>query len=306
MAEKALPRLTRLLGIMTYVHDQGEATFTELADHFGVTTAQIRKDIVALWSSGLPGYSGGDLIDFDAYLYDQDVASIVDSQGVTQIKLSTREAVALVGALSSLLASGAAPDVAVSAYNKIRAILGAEDPVTVVPTAEVDPAVAQSLRASVVAHKVADIEYVDASDRRTSRVIEPHRLVAIDGVAYVECFCRRAQDYRMLRLDRMVSVTAGDDDVVAPPADETGFSLVPQFEATVVAARGARWVLEDLPGVVLTDVGDDVQATFGVADLDWVADRLLAIAPYLRTVAPQSVRDALADHAHAVLATAAS
>lgn len=306
MAEKALPRLTRLLGIMTYVQDQGEATFPVLADHFGVTAAQIRKDIVALWSSGLPGYGGGDLIDFDAYLYDQDVASIVDSQGVTQIKLSTREAVALVGALSSMLASGAAPDVAVSAHNKIRAILGADDPVTVIATADVDPAVAHALRAAVVAHKVVDVEYVDASDRRTSRVIEPHRLVAIDGVAYVECFCRRAQDYRMLRLDRMVSVTAGDDDVVAPPADESGFSLVPQFEATVVAARGARWVLEDLPGVVLTDVGDDVHATFGVADVDWVADRLLSIAPYLRTVAPQSVRDALADHANAVLGTAVS
>ncbi|WP_430866757.1 helix-turn-helix transcriptional regulator [Demequina aurantiaca] len=305
MAEKALPRLTRLLGIMTYVQDQGEAPFSELAAHFGVTEAQIRKDITALWSAGLPGHAGGDLIDFDAYLYDQDVASIVDSQGVTQVRLSTREAVALVGALSSMLASGAAPDVATSANDKIRALLGADDPVTVLPTADVDRAIATTLQDAVTTRRVCDIEYVDAADRRTSRTIEPHRLVAIDGVAYVECYCRRANDYRTLRVSRIVGVEVRDESVVAPPADAAGFSLVSQFQATVVAGRGARWVLEDLPGVSLVEVGDDVSATFDVVDVDWVADRLLAIAPYLRTVEPASVRDALAQHADAVLATLA-
>lgn len=305
MAEKALPRLTRLLGIMAYVQDQGEAPFAELASHFGVGVPQIRKDINALWASGLPGLAGGDLIDFDGYLFDQDIASIVDSMGVTQVRLSIREAVALVGALSSMLASGAAPDAATTANDKIRALLGAEDPVTVVPTTDVDRTVITSLQDVVTRQLVADVEYVDAADRRTSRTIEPHRLVAIDGVGYVECFCRRAQDYRTLRIGRIVEVAVRDEAVVAPPADASGFSLVPQFQASVVAARGSRWVLEDLPGVRLEDVGDDVRATFDVIDVDWVADRLLAIAPYLRSVEPAPVRKALAQHADAVLATVA-
>lgn len=305
MAEKALPRLTRLLGIMAYVQDQGEAPFSELANHFGVSVAQIRKDINALWSSGLPGHAGGDLIDFDAFLYDQDIASIIDSQGVTQVRLSTREAVALVGALSSMLASGAAPDVALSANDKIRALLGADDPVTILPTADVDRAIATALQDAAARGVVVDVEYVDAADRRTSRTIEPHRLVAIDAVAYVECFCRRAQDYRTLRIGRIVSVDVTDEPVTAPPADASGFSLVAQYQATVVAARSARWVLEDLPGLKLEDVGNDVRAMFDVVDVDWVADRLLSIAPYLRTVEPAQVRDALARHADAVLAALA-
>jgi len=305
VAEKALPRLTRLLGIMAYVQDQGESPFEELAEHFGVSVSQIRKDVNALWSAGLPGHAGGDLIDFDAYLYEQDVASIVDSQGVTQIRLSTREAVALVGALSSMLASGAAPDVAMSANDKIRALLGADDPVTVVPTADVDRAIAAALQQAVIRKRVVEVDYVDAADRRTSRTIEPHRLVAIDAVAYVECYCRRAQDYRTLRIDRMVGANVTKEPVVCPPADASGFSLVPQFQATVLAARGARWVLEDLPGVRLYEVGDDVRATFDVVDVDWVADRLLAIAPYLRLVEPEPVREALAQHADAVLAAVA-
>lgn len=305
MAEKVLPRLTRLLGIMTYVADQGEASFEELAAHFDVPVSQIRKDIVALWSAGLPGHAGGDLIDFDGFLFDQDIASIIDSQGVTQIRLSAREAVALVGALSSMLASGAAPSVALSANDKITALLGAENPVTVLPTGEVDQAIANALQDATTRQRIIDIDYVDAADRRTSRTIEPHRLVAIDGVAYVECFCRRAQDYRTLRVDRMKKVQVTDQPVVAPPADASGFSLVAQFEATVVAARGSRWVLEDLPGVTVVDVGDDVRATFAVVDVDWVADRLMAIAPYLRTVEPEPLRDVLRQHADAILATAA-
>lgn len=306
MAEKALPRLARLLGIMTYVADQEQASFGELANHFGVSVPQIRKDIIALWSAGLPGHGGGDLIDFDGFLYDQDIASIVDSQGVTQVRLSAREAVALVGALSSMLASGAAPSVVLSANQKITALLGSENPVTVVPTGRVNQDIATTLQAATQGQQVVTIDYVDAADHRTSRTIEPHRLVAIDAVAYVECFCRRAQDYRTLRVDRIRRVEVTAESVVMEPADASGFSLIAEFEATVVAARGSRWVLEDLPGVVLTDVGDDVRATFAVVDVDWVADRLLGIAPYLRHVEPASVRSALARHAQAVLATAAS
>ncbi|WP_062213773.1 helix-turn-helix transcriptional regulator [Demequina oxidasica] len=305
MAEKALPRLTRLLGIMTYVQDEGEAPFVDLAEKFDVSVETIRKDINALWASGLPGYAGGDLIDFDSYLFDQDVASIIDSQGVTQVRLSTREGVALVGALASMIASGAAPAVASSARDKIGEMLGADDPVVVQPIADVDHNITASLQDAVTRGRVIDVEYVDAADHRTSRTIEPHRLVAIDGVAYVECFCRRAQDYRTLRIGRIVGVQVRNEEVIAPPADSSGFTLVSQFEATVVAARGSRWVLEDLPGVKIEDVGDDVRATFDVVDVDWVADRLLAIAPYLRAVEPKSVRAALAQHANAVLATVA-
>lgn len=305
MAEKALPRLTRLLGLVTYLEQHGDATFDELADHFSVTAAQVRTDVNTLWVSGLPGYMTDDLLDFDADAFDRGIASLTNSQGVTQVRLSAREAVALIGALSVLVAAGAAPTAASTALAKLRDAVGGTEPVTVVPTSEVPPEVTTALLEAVSLGRAATVVYVDAQDRRTEREIEPHRVVTIDGVAYVECFCHRAMDYRTLRLDRMVSVLVGDVEVVTPPSDAGGFELAPSFEGTVVVARAARWALEDLPGVTLTEHGEHISATFGVADVDWMASRLLAIAPSLVSVEPALLRERLAAHARAVMAAQA-
>ena len=94
MAERALPRLTRLLSIVTYLEDHGPTPLDELAAHFEVSAAQIRKDVELLWVSGLPGHMPDDLVDFDAGMFDAGIADLTNSQGLTQVRLSAREAVA--------------------------------------------------------------------------------------------------------------------------------------------------------------------------------------------------------------------
>ncbi|PKQ26138.1 MAG: WYL domain-containing protein [Actinobacteria bacterium HGW-Actinobacteria-4] len=300
MAEKALPRLTRLLGIVTYLEQQGPTSFAVLAERFGVSEDQIRKDVGTLSVSGLPGYMPDDLLDFDFSAFDHGVASLTESHGVSQVRLSAREAVALTGALSALVAAGTAPAAALTALDKLRGAMDGNDPMVVLPASSTKPEVSQALLDAVARRRVATVTYVDAHDRLTEREIEPHRLVTIDGIGYVECFCRRAGDYRTLRLDRMNAVTVTDEPVVAAPSDADGFTLVPRFDARVVVARSGRWALEELPGVALDEVGDDVEATFGVTNAHWVAGRLLAIAPYLRVVEPEELVQALGDAAKAV------
>lgn len=304
MAEKALPRLTRLLGIVTYLEQQGPTEFSVLAEQFGVTEDQIRTDVGTLSVSGLPGYMPDDLLDFDFAEYEHGVASLTQSHGVSQVRLSAREAVALTGALSALVAAGTAPAAALTALDKLRAAMG-DSAMVVVPASSTKPEVSQALLDAVARRRVAAVTYVDAHDRLTEREIEPHRLVTIDGIGYVECYCRRAGDYRTLRLDRMTAVTVLDEPVEAPPSDADGFTLVPRFEARVVVARSGRWALEELPGVTIGEVGDDVEATFGVANAPWVAARLLAVAPYLKVVEPAELAEALRDSALAVEAAQA-
>src|SRR5690606_13141517 len=165
--------------------------------------------------------------------------------------------------------------------------------------------VVELLHQAIAAGRTATLEYGDALDRHTVRMVEPHRVVSIAGVAYLECYCRRGQGYRTLRIDRVQSVKLESERVEQPPSDAVGFTLEPVFEAKVVAARGARWALEDLPGVRIAAVGDDVEATFGVADATYVSGRLITVAPYLRSVEPKALREALAARAQAVLAAQA-
>lgn len=305
MAERTAPRVTRLLGLITYLERQGEATLATLASQFDVTEAQIKRDIELLWVSGVPGHGPQDLIDFDPWAFDEGVMRLTNSQGVGQVRLSPREAVALIGALSAAVSGGAAPEAAHSALKKLREAVGDGDAVRTLARFTVDPGLAATLRDAIDAAVIVELEYVDANDKKTARVIEPHRLVVIDGATYVECFCRRAQDYRTLRLDRITAAVPGLDPVVTPPNESGGFSLVPQFQAVVEAHRSARWLLESFPGTVIEDDGEFVTASFGVADAPVMAARLLGIGPHLRRIAPTALADEVARQARAVLAAQA-
>lgn len=302
MAERAVPRLTRLLGIVTHLEEQGEATFDDLARHFGVPVETIRRDIDTLWCSGLPGYGMTDLLDFDGYAYDEGVARLVNSQGVRQVRLAPTEAVALMGALAAMIASGAAPEAATGALAALSAAVADANPVTVIQPAPVDSGVVEALRAGIERGRAVAVTYVDAQDRRTERVIEPHRFVTVDGVGYIECFCRRAGDYRTLRLERIENAEHTESEARSKPRAASGFTLEPAYSATVRVARAGRWAFEDLPGVRLTPDGDEIVARFGVASPDVVVARLLAVAPDLVSVEPTSLRQRLRVAAEDVLA----
>lgn len=302
VAEPAIPRLTRLLGIVTQLEEHGEATFDDLARHFGVSRETIKDDIDTLWVSGLPGYGTTDLLDFDVHAYEDGVARLTESLGIRQVKLAPAEAVALLGALGSIVASGVASAAAEGAIKALREAVEGALAVTVDTASSIDQGAVQALREAIEVSKAVVVTYVDAQDRRTERIIEPHRLVALDGIGYVECFCRRAGDYRTLRLDRIEKVHVTDEAAVSTSRAGTGFVLEEQYKATIRTALAGRWAFEDLPGVTLKEDSGDVVARFGVANPDVIVGRLLSIAPHLRSVEPVDLRGRLAEAAKAILA----
>ncbi|MCJ7827104.1 MAG: WYL domain-containing protein [Demequinaceae bacterium] len=306
MPEPAIPRLTRLLGIITQLEEHGEASFDDLAHHFGVSRDVIKDDIDTLWVSGLPGYGTTDLLDFDGYAYEEGIARLTESLGIRQIRLAPAEAVALMGALGSIVASGVAPAAAEGALDALRDAVKGAMAVTVVGVPAVDKMAVQALRDGIEASRAVIVTYVDAQDRRTERVIEPHRLVALDGIGYVECFCRRAGDYRTLRLDRIEQAEGTDEPQTASRRASEGFALEAQYEASVTVALAGRWAFEDLPGVVLEEAPDAVVAKFGVANPDVIVARLLAVAPHLRKVEPADLRERLAGAAETILSSAST
>jgi proteasome accessory factor C len=301
VTERSRPRVARLLGIVAYLEDNGATPFEELAEHFGVTSEQIAKDIGQLWLVGRPGGFADDLIDFDFDSFDAGIAVITNTQGARQVRLSAREGVALVAALSALVGAGTAPRVAQSALDKVTAALG-EQTVTVVGRPDAAAEIALALATAIGRRVVVDLDYVDASDRRTERSVEPHRIVTIDGAPYLECWCRRAGDYRTLRIDRIVSAVVTDEPAQTPASGSEGFSLTREYDATVRLQRRGRWALEDIPGVVIEDDGELVTARAGVTNEAWMAGRLLSIAPAIISIEPTRLRDEVARQAKCVLA----
>lgn len=301
MSDNSRARVARLLGIVAYLEDNGPTPFDDLAEHFGVSREQIAKDIDQLWIVGRPGGFANDLIDFDSDSFDSGIAEITNTQGASQVRLGPREGVALVAALSAIVGAGLAPRAAQSALDKITAALG-EETVTVVGEPDAAADTVHKLAIAVQQGVVARLDYVDAADRRTLRDVEPHRIVTIDGSPYLECWCRRAGDYRTLRIDRIRSVAVTDEPIATPPSGSEGFALAPMYEARIRLRRAGRWALEDIPGVVLNDDGELVTATMGVTNEPWLAGRLLTIATSLLTVEPATLRREVARQANSVAA----
>ena len=301
MTERSRPRVARLLGIVAYLEDNGPTGFDELARHFGVSREQISHDIEQLWLVGRPGGFANDLIDFDYDSFAEGIAAITNTQGATQVRLAPREGVALVAALSAIVGAGMAPRAAQSALAKVTQALG-EEAVTIVAPPQSGASLLPTLTHAIQEGLVTSLDYVDASDRRTQRDVEPHRIVTIDGSPYLECWCRRASDYRTLRIDRIVAATVTDEPVVTAASGSEGFTLAREYDATVRLRRAGRWALEDIPGVAIEDDGELVTASMGVTNERWLAGRLLTIATALISVEPASLRAEVARQAKAVAA----
>ena len=302
MAEKAVPRVVRLLGIVAHLDEHGEATFEELAEHFGVTAETITRDIDTLWVSGLPGYGPTELLDFDGWAFEQGIARLVTGQGLSQTRLSAGEAFALIGALSSMIASGAAPPEAQTVLDRLSEAVHQTAPVDVRSRQQVNVDVRAALEDGIERSMATAITYVDANDRRSERVIEPHRLVTIDGIGYIEAFCRKADGARTLRLDRIEKAELTESPASAPRINRDGFDLESAYNADIRLDLWARWIVEDLPGATVDVTDTSVRARFGVANVDVIVARLLSVAPAIQSLEPQQLREALADAADRVLA----
>lgn len=303
MKETSRDRLLRSLSIIAYLEAHGSTSFDELSKRFGVPVERIDKDLWTLTTSGIPPYLPDECIEFDFDDLEDGVATLVESQGASQVRLSGREAVALIGALATMISAGTAPVGAAGVLEKIQAAYGGPAPVEVVSSASTaDAAVTNALEDAITRGQALEISYTNAQDHRSTRVIEPHRLVAIDGVGYVECYCLKAEDYRTLRLSRISSAHVKDVLVTRPRQSSQGFNLEPLFTAQVVIERHSRVAFESIAGVEITDNGTVATATFGVPNVDWAAARVLSIAPAVVSIKPDKLREAVARHADAVAA----
>ena len=282
-------RMTRLLALVPYLtaRPQGVAV-AEAARDFGVSERQLRSDLELLWMCGLPGYGPGDLIDL---AFEGDRVRVTFTAGMVRpLRLTTDEAVALVVALRTLLElPGLAERDAVSrALDKVSVAAGhagaSATPVAVSVDAR-EEALAV-VREGLERHRALHLHYyVPSRDERTERTVDPMRLLLVDGHWYLEAWCRRVEDVRLFRLDRVDDVVVLDERAAPPPeahernVDDGIYQPDPASPAVRLRlARHARWVADYYPVDSVAPVEDPpggLAVTVRTADLAW-ARRLVA------------------------------
>ncbi|MCW2541181.1 MAG: hypothetical protein JWN95_2906 [Frankiales bacterium] len=303
-------RVARLLALVPYVLNQGVASISETANTFGIGTDQLRKELEMLW---MCGRSSGpeDLIDL---MFEGDTVSVTYDGGLSRpLKLTATEAMTLAVALRTLTdvpgatQSGAAE----RALAKLETAAGQH-----LDTTAVDIRLATQDRwfslASRGVHEKRAIElryYTAARDESTLRVIDPVQTFTVDGVTYLEAWCRRAEGMRSFRLDRFEDAHLLDEPAMVPtdvaPKDVSDGVYRPAPEHLLVELRltpGWAWVSEYYPCETVTPSGDVLLVALRVADPAWVSALVRRSGGGVTVLAPDWLARDVAGQAAAALA----
>lgn len=315
----AQARLTRILALVPWLVTHEGVTIGACADHFGVSEEVLQQDLWQLVVCGVPGYGPDQLVDIqfwddDDAIRGDGVIRVLDPQTLDRpMRLTHQEALSLLVALRTLAQLPGIEDrgAIVSAAAKLEAASAGAD---VEREVHVDVPVAEDIRAAVdealSGQRELDITYASATrDEVTHRVIQPARLHAVDGIAYLEAFCRSAGAVRTFRLDRMISARVGEPFAAIPggPAGtaEEGADREPGRSATLVVRPAARWIIDVHRGTVVADDPATGAATVRVPlhSVDWGARLVLSLRGAATAIDPPDLVTAVAEAAAAALAS---
>jgi proteasome accessory factor C len=312
-------QVTRLLALAPYLQTRGEVPLNEVAADFGVTPAQMLKDLRVLYMCGLPGYGPGELIDINVEALEDDPDGLVRVDNADflarPLRLGSNEASALIVALHALLdASPEGPrEVVERTLAKLEeAAAAGSTPLVDVHLPRQRPAVegaAKALAGAIEDNRQARLDYyVPTRDETTQRVVDPIAVTWSEGRAYLDAWCHLAEDRRLFRIDRITGLDVLESPRVAhdlEPRDLSEGLFAPgpgDLQARVRLSPEMRWFAEYYP-VLDTQEGTDgcLDATLAVSDERWLLRLALRFGPGLTVLEPASLRDRVASVARDAL-----
>lgn len=293
----ASARLRRLLAIVSWLADAGEASVAELAARFDMDEDEVVRELELAACCGVPPYTPDALLDI--VVSEESVQAFLPRDMARPRRLTPAEGLALAASARTILAvPGADPDGALGrALTKLDAVLGDHGQLVIDLDA---PANLEAVRAAVAAGHQMEIEYHSVStDETTVRVVEPVTVVALDGHWYLDAYCHRAAGTRRFRVDRMRSIRPLEEPVdpalrraVLEGRDD---AFVPGPGATAVTLRldpRAAWVVDSVPIVAEHTLdGGALEVSLAVGGTAWLERLLLQLGTHAQVVAPPDARD---------------
>lgn len=317
----AVSQVERLLNLVPYLLSHPGSTVDQVAEEFRITAKQVAKDLNVLWFCGLPGGFADDLM--EAHVEEGGAIHLENAAKpiVRPLRLSTREAVALLVALRALaqvpgIADRDALDRAVA---KLENATGEAARVAerLSVAFEARDVVFEAAQRALAQKRLVHLRYyVPSRDEVTERDVDPMRVALLAGRAYLEGWCRLSQAVRVFRLDRVVGIEVLDLPA-EPPADAKGLDLTEEAPAsalrvgedaplvTLELAPEARWVPEYYP---CESVQEDPQrdgwlcVTLRAADQDRIRRLVLRLGGAARVLGGDEFADKVRGTAVAALA----
>ncbi len=302
-------RLRRLLAILAWLAQVGEAPIDEVAARFDLSPQALVTELEMAACCGVPPYTPDQLMEI--VVTESTVSTWAGTALARPRRLSPPEGFALAASARALLAvPGSDESGALSrALAKLDRALGGEEIAVELGA----PALLPMVRTALAEGRRLAISYYSAStDRVTDREISPRRVFSSDGHWYVDAYCGTARDERRFRVDRIGAAEMVEDDhpteasVAAPVATPTDFHpFVPGPDSRRVRLSvdpSTTWLFESIPPAGPPESFEDrVELEIFVAGDAWLERLLLRLGPRARVIDPPEYRAVASEAAARIL-----
>ena len=293
---KAEDRLRRLLVMLPWLMEVGEVSLVEVAQRFGLTAAQVERDLELVAMCGLPPFID-ELI--DVFVDDGMVYVGIPRLFTRPLRLTAPEGFTLLAAgRAAMELPGADPtgplgrglDKLARALGETRLNAGlgpdaADDTAGVVVDLARPPLADDLVEAAVAAAELRVEYYTPARDEVTERSIVPRHVFVEAGNWYVLADDGRTGERRTFRIDRIESAVA--TGATRPVADDIGapdrfFVDAEVPRATLHLAPAAQWVIEEYPVDSVEELHQPrgwIRVDLPVSSDRWLATLLVRLGP---------------------------
>ncbi len=308
-------RLRRLLAIVGWLARAGEAPIAEVARRFGLPQAELVRELELAACCGLPPYSPDMLMEI--VVTDESVSALLPADLARPRRLTSAEGLALLAAGRTIMGvPGADENGALDrALGKLAAVLGERDQLVV---ALDSPSLLVEIQQATDARRRVELEYHSASsDETTHRMVDPLRVLNLDGHWYLDGYCHAATSNRRFRIDRIRAVRETSDEANSrePPdahsrepddADAIGPDAFLPGPGSITVRLGvdqdARWIVDSVPVLDVRELGNGIaQVTLAVGGTAWLERLLLQLGPHVRLLEPSDLAELGASAARRVL-----
>jgi proteasome accessory factor BC len=298
-------RLRRLLAVVGWLAQVGEAPIGEVARRFNMDEDELIRELELAACCGVPPYTPDALMEIE--VSETSVRAFLPPEFARPRRLTPAEGFAVAASARLIMAVPGSDDGPLGrALVKLEAALGTREAIGV----DVDaPTSLAAVRLATDAGQLLEIDYHSASrDESTTRVVEPVQVITMDGHWYLDAFCRRAGDMRRFRVDRIGAVrpVEGESAATSPVARAAADTFVPgpgAVEVELHLGPGAQWVAEQVPRRAEARAADGTvtDVVLDVAGMAWFERLLLQLGAESYVVRPAELTDLAARAARKVL-----
>lgn len=293
----------RLFSIVHILLNKERVTAKELADQFEVSTRTIYRDIDSLSMSGIPIYTdkgtGGGISLLDNYVLNKTVISEAEKNSIL-MGLEVLEATHY--------------DKSDKAISKLKHLFDGEKNAYI----EVDfsdfsherqPKIFEDIKMALQKNQTLKIIYKNNSGEKTSRTINPLKLIFKQQRWYLVAYCHKRRDYRTFRISRILDTEITSEVFNRKDHDISDWVLKShetKHTKPVVLTLNAKALFrveEEFPlsGIRHQEDQGILVVNFEAELDDWLLNYIMTYADYLIDIEPSILKEQLKDKAQKII-----